>query len=403
MGAQSVAVLRLASTAQTAIPQDAATLYRPPISPRHPDNYQLYTILRGITRSTASAMQPSTRFKALRSDPEDDTYQNVNTDSRELPSDKLPYCANNERKFTFRERMSTFPWRPFLIVALLPLALAPIIALAASAETASRNYIFRRNCYPNGLWWNSPGATWKIMDSSYFFIPNLSFGTMTFTQVKVIDIAWDLTVGRGGQVLLAWVNYRVFNEWLVYHMECHLTSYKLYASVAFKTTSVSTLGVLGKEFLAYGKGTWKRFFRWLAILSMFLSTLYVLSFPTLMAAMTGYISIFEPYVEDYNNNLIKASKVDLVWCVINDAHRIGYEKPLLVGQDNKNLTTAVQSCMFPTTSRSSTTNASKRHKDSQRTNRHHNSRHSRHRRYLFPRQHDFYMDLQWTTGDSPLA
>lgn len=199
------------------------------------------------------------------------------------------------------------------------------------------------------------------MDSSYFFTPNLSFGTMTFTQVKVIDIAWDLIIGRGGQILLAWVNYHVFNEWLVYHMECHLTSYKLYAAVAFKTTSMSTIGILGKEFLAYGENTWRRFLRWLAILSMLLSTLYVLSFPTLMAAMTGYISKTEPYVEDYNKNLIEWSKVDLVWCVINDAHRIGYEKPLLVGQDNKNLTAAVQTCMFSTICRCSTTDKLGRH------------------------------------------
>jgi hypothetical protein len=51
------------------------------------------------------------------------------------------------------------------------------------------------------------------MDSSYFFTPNLSFGGMTFTQVKVIDIAWDLCVGHGGQMLLAWVNLSSVTAW----------------------------------------------------------------------------------------------------------------------------------------------------------------------------------------------
>jgi hypothetical protein len=78
---------------------------------------------------------------------------------------------------------------------------------------------------------------------------------MIFTQVKVIDVMWDLLVGRGGQLLLAYVNCRVFNEWLLYYMEMHLTSYKMYMSIAFETTSLGTLGVLGKEFLAIRKGT----------------------------------------------------------------------------------------------------------------------------------------------------
>jgi hypothetical protein len=241
---------------------------------------------------------------------------------------------------------SSSPWRATLIVLTLPIALSIIVVLAAAAEMASQSYIRGRTCYPNGLWKEAPGATWRIMDSSYFFTPNLSFGAFTFTQVKVIDIAWDLIIGRGGQILLAWVNYRVFNEWLVYHMEMHLTSYKLYAAVAFETTTMATLGVLGKEFLAFGKRTWSRFFRWLAILSMLLSTFYVLSFPTLMAAMTGYITTYELYVKNYEHNLIEWSKIRRVIYVINDAERVGYNSPLIVTENDSNLKDAVSLCML---------------------------------------------------------
>ncbi|CAO2651972.1 Nn.00g002550.m01.CDS01 [Neocucurbitaria sp. VM-36] len=274
------------------------------------------------------------QFHALRRDLDDDTRTSVemlnvrpnhDTDS----TSSCQWTKQDERKRTFGLTWSPFPWRTFFIILTLPLALAPIVTLAAAAETASRNYIQGRDCYPNGSWKETEGATWRIMDSSYFFTPNLSFGAFTFTQVKIIDIAWDLIVGRGGQILLAWVNYRVFNEWLVYHMELHLTSYKMYAAVAFQTTTMGTLGVLGKEFLAFGKGTWKRFFRWLAILSMALSTLYVLSFPTLCSALTGYITPNEPYVENYQRNLIEWSQINRVVYVINDAERIGYAKPLI--------------------------------------------------------------------------
>ncbi|KAI4650868.1 hypothetical protein J4E93_003225 [Alternaria ventricosa] len=256
-------------------------------------------------------------------------------------SDSPHQWPEKDRRTTFWEKWSPFPWRVTIILLALPLALACIVGLAAAAETVSQGYIMGRDCYPNGLWKEATGATWRIMDSSYFFTPNLSFGALTFTQVKVIDVAWDLIIGRGGQLLLAWVNYRVFNEWLVYHMEMHHTSYKLYAAVAFETTTVATLGVLGKEFLAYGACTWKRLFRWLALFSMLLSTLYVIAFPTLMAAMTGYITTYQPYVEDFDGNLMEWGRLKRVIYMIEDADRVGLEAPLIVTADDQPLIDAV--------------------------------------------------------------
>lgn len=169
---------------------------------------------------------------------------------------------------------------------------------------------------------------------------------MTFTQVKVIDIAWDLLIGRGIQILLAYVNYRVFNEWLLYHLELHLTSYKMYTAVAFQTTTMSTLGVLGKEFLCFGKGTWRRFFRWLAMFSMLISTLYVLAFPTLMAAMTGYISTYGVYIESNENNLIGFNQVVSVQYIIRNASRINpdYRKDLVITNLDQSLMQEVKDC-----------------------------------------------------------
>lgn len=249
---------------------------------------------------------------------------------------------------TFRQRFARFPWRSFCIIASLPLALAPIVLLASLAEIASTGYIQNRDCYPNGLWSEATGATWRIMDSSYFFTPNLSFGSMTFTAAKVIDISWDLLIGRGGQMLLAWVNYRVFNEWILYHMEMHLTSYKMYTAVAFQTTSLSTLGVLAKEWLAFGENNWRRFFRWLTLLCMMLSTLYVLSFPTLMGALTGYITTYEAYIEDTSSNLIKFSEFSPVKWIVWDAERVvgNYTKPLVVSQDDSSLSKDLENCEF---------------------------------------------------------
>lgn len=295
------------------------------------------------------------QFIAIRPDLENDGHASIemlNMQRNDTESDSATpkQWHNIYREAPFGRPSSKFSGKTFLVVLTLPLALSLIIVLAAVAEMVSQQYLNGRDCYPNGLWKEAPGATWRIMDSSYFFTPNLSFGTFTFTQVKVVDIAWDLIIGRGGQMLLAWVNYRVFNEWLVYHMEMHLTSYKMYAAVAFQTTTMGTLGVLGKEFLAFGKGTWNRFFRWLAMLCMILSTMYVLSFPTLMAAMTGYITTSSPYIEDFDSNLIEWSHIRQVVYVIPDASRLGIASlnasPLVVTLDDVQLVAAIESCMY---------------------------------------------------------
>jgi hypothetical protein len=289
------------------------------------------------------ALRPDIEHKArLSFEMHVDDVRNAKDDEQPL---ELKSWSDKSRKSTLRDKFARFPWKPFCIISSLPLALAPIVLLAALAEIASTGYIQNRPCYPNGLWSEAPGATWRIMDSSYFFTPNLSFGSMSFTAAKIIDISWDLCVGRGGQILLAWVNYRVFNEWLLYHMELHQTSYKMYTAVAFQTTSLSALGVLAKEFLAFGETTWRRLFRWLGILCMLLSTMYVLSFPTLMGALTGYITTYEAYIEDISQNLIEVSKFSGVQWIIWDSHRIGeYTKPLIATVDDSDLVDAIDAC-----------------------------------------------------------
>lgn len=303
-------------------------------------------------RSRDGVMKQTAYFMALQPDPGDDSRTsvemlNMSTLDLKHKDEERRKWNQRDRKMTLREIFAPFPRKSFFIISSLPFALAPIVILSKAAEAASVGYIAGRDCYPNGLWSETHDATWRIMDSSYFFTPNLSFGSMKFTEAKVIDIAWDLLVGRGGQLLLAWVNYRVFNEWILYHMEMFLTSYKMYTAVAFQTTSLTMLGVFGKEFLAFGESNWRRFFRWLAILGMFLSTLYVLSFPTLMAAMTGYITTYTPYVENYAHNLIEFDQFlnQPIRYIIEDSYRIGnYNKPLIVVENDTALMEAVHRC-----------------------------------------------------------
>jgi hypothetical protein len=138
-------------------------------------------------------MKSTTQFSAVRQDVDDDARRSAEllamTDNHSETKSEAPHqWPQKDRRTIFYKKWSPFPWRVTCVLLALPLALAGIVGLAAAAETASQSYIMGRECYPNGLWKEANGATWRIMDSSYFFTPNLSFGAFNFTHVKVIDI-----------------------------------------------------------------------------------------------------------------------------------------------------------------------------------------------------------------------
>lgn len=82
------------------------------------------------------------------------------------------------------------------------------------------------------------------------------------------------------------------------------------------------------------------------MLGMVLGTAYVLAFPTLMAAMTGYITTYEPYVEDQSGNLVAWNEKMPVQFMVQDAGRLGegYVGPLVAVRGDKELAHAVLNC-----------------------------------------------------------
>src|SRR5450755_4271357 len=50
---------------------------------------------------------------------------------------------------------------------------------------------------------------------SSFYSPNVTLGACSFATVKVIDIMWDLVVGKIGQILLGLIPHRVWMDTLL--------------------------------------------------------------------------------------------------------------------------------------------------------------------------------------------
>lgn len=142
---------------------------------------------------------------------------------------------------------------------------------------------------------------------------------LSFAKAKLIDVVWDLVIGQGGRLLLAWISYHVFMDGLTRLMETSAVSYRLYASIVFETSSLtSTWCALKAVFTAHG-------WRGRAFLAWFgLATLYVLAYPTLMSAATGYLNPSEIRYRVQNDILISPDSNDLTYCIqIHNAPLIG--------------------------------------------------------------------------------
>ncbi|KAK3669925.1 hypothetical protein LTR78_010176 [Recurvomyces mirabilis] len=130
-----------------------------------------------------------------------------------------------------------------------------------------------------------------------------------YTAVKAIDLAWDLLVGRGGQLVFAWMAYHVFGAVLTKLMQEGEVGYDLFASIAFQSGSVPALLTTLRHVLGWAPVP--RTKRALGFyLGMAMVMLYIAMMPTLLSAMTGYTSLYFFYLINKGTYLADAGAVD---------------------------------------------------------------------------------------------
>ena len=157
----------------------------------------------------------------------------------------------------------------------------------------------------------------------------LGFGHLTFAQAKVIDIVWDVVVGRGGQGLLAVISYRVFSKCLTRLMEReHLSAtYSLYEAIVFRDASLKSIWQLCTSFTKKMKSR-----DLAAICWIILASAYVVVFPTWISAMTGYSSNVSPFFETYSGSKVPWQNRRALYN-IHDGDRIGKTVDYVVGSE----------------------------------------------------------------------
>ena len=143
-----------------------------------------------------------------------------------------------------------------------------------------------------------------------FMIDLRSATHLSFTEAKVIDVAWDLFIGQGGRLLMAWASYRAYMDELVCLLETTAVSYELYTYLTFDTTSLLTTWKSTKALFQSKDWRSRVFLTWFA-----LATIYTLAFPTLMGAATGYVNPSTPGYRMTDGSVVTAQSPNLTYCI----------------------------------------------------------------------------------------
>ena len=190
----------------------------------------------------------------------------------------------------------------------------PIALLVAYASRFS-NKLGSSACLTNGDF-ILPGTA-SIWNSSYLFTVTIPLGVdsyWSYTHVRILDIMWDVLLGRAGQAVLIWVAYRVYHKAISFLMQTESIGYDTYGAVAFDTGSCGSVLTFFKALVAKKPSfSWKRC---RVLGTLVLTTLYIVAMPTLLSATTGYAAVFTPSIEtEYDLSGAKLPATQVVPCV----------------------------------------------------------------------------------------
>jgi hypothetical protein len=118
-----------------------------------------------------------------------------------------------------------------------------------------------------------PSALW---DGSGLFQITLTWGHLTFSQAKALDVAWDIVIGRGGQFNLLYVAFKVFAMTLSRTMETEPVSYGAFESMVFTSPTFVSPFILIRDLVTNRELRARVAVGWTIVASF-----YVLAFPTL--------------------------------------------------------------------------------------------------------------------------
>lgn len=214
-------------------------------------------------------------------------------------------------KWTSRTRNHILAFTLVLATAVVPLVILGEATSPPYAGRAPFSSLFLDKVISCGGSIGGRPANSTITGMEKVFALDTTFGQYTFSQVKAIDIAWDVGIGRGLQLLASWASYIIFCNALLKSIERHPASFITFQRIALegpKLTSIATLMV--ELWAAKSKRTKALFFY------MLWSTAYIVTLPIVIGAMTGYDATSVAWIDiEGVDNIVPASSVKKTWMV----------------------------------------------------------------------------------------
>ncbi|KAI3316562.1 hypothetical protein HD806DRAFT_517264 [Xylariaceae sp. AK1471] len=170
---------------------------------------------------------------------------------------------------------------------------------------------------------------YSYWNPSGFFQINFGFGDFTFTEAKIIDIVWDVVIGRGGQAVMALVAWRAFGDYATVSMHTIPLTYTSYIKLILESgPSFVSICRLIRDFKKHRCLKSKLVAAWVVF-----SMLFILAWPTLIAAMSGYAPKIGAYIQINNTVLIPYDQFQLLAFIIHDGDRVNLTQNLAVPLD----------------------------------------------------------------------
>lgn len=179
---------------------------------------------------------------------------------------------------------------------------------------------------------------------SQFEIDLVFIDELSFTQAKLIDLAWDITVGHGGRLLHGWLFYYVACRVVTWILEHYSLHYWLLLDILFRPDSLSSLISLAKSiFRRQQLGT----LMMLILLSYGIG--HVIIFGTLWSASTGYQRpSMDIYIMPDGSRMTfsESSNLTLCWLLDGELSDLHLNDNIVLGPELKSVVSSFSDLEF---------------------------------------------------------
>lgn len=197
------------------------------------------------------------------------------------------------------------------------------------------------------LRWNYQGSS-RVPEQKPLFwdarntmVITMAFGAMPFSLAKLLDVAWDLIIGRGSQIASVYLIYYLYTGVFAGSMRHRPSPLDITLSVQYSTASPSAFRTHLRHLRTGSSSMPRRMY--FAMLVLVAAIAYVLLLPTWLSAMTGYQPQMVPLLATADNTLVQFRNLHHCKYTIIDGSRVDLPNTTCV-DTRDDLFAAVEAC-----------------------------------------------------------